>query len=271
MRIRALSAVRAAVAAVAGALLATAAGAPPARADSHDLTPPEILSGSVHGGRTIVLGPNQSLTFQATVTARAAAGIDPFGVEIILFGPQGQELRGIDDPWPRCSPVNSTTSVCTEWFRIETGSPSVTNGYAGDWRMRALVASNNLDRHPESSITVDPNLSTVPVRRKSKLTFVAAPNPVRRGRDLGLLGRLTVADWEANGFTSAPGESVGLEFCADPCRTVESPRSLRTGTYGLTGTTFPATRDGSWWLRYRGSTAFAATYSPGVWVDVQES
>ncbi|MGW0826977.1 hypothetical protein [Streptomyces sp. NPDC002845] len=270
MRIRALPTLRAAVAAVAGTLLAALAVAPPARADSHNLTPPEILSGSVHGGRTIVLGPDRTLTFQATVVARAAAGITRYGVEVHLFGPHGQLLRGVDDLPATCEPVSVTTSVCTEWFRIDTRSATVTNSYAGDWTMRAQVASNNLRTHPESSITAQPDLSTFKVRRSSKLTFAAAPNPVQQGRDVSALGRLTIADWETNTYTSAAGQPVELGFCATLCRTPEPLRTLSTGTYGLTGTTYPATRDGSWWLRYGGTGQYAATYSPGVFVDVLE-
>lgn len=270
MRIGALPAVRAAVAAVAGALLATLAVAPPARADSHNLTPPEILSASVHGGRTIVLGPNQTLTFQATVTARAAAGILRYGVEMELVGPGGLRWDAAPDLPAVCEPISVTTSVCTEWFRIDTGSAEVTNGYAGDWKLWATVASNNLHTHPESSITSEIDVATAKVRRSSKLTFAALPNPVRQGRDVSALGRLRVADWESNSYVGTPGQTVELEFCATPCRTVESLRTLRTGTYGFTGTTHPATRDGSWWLRYGGTGQNAATYSPGVFVDVLE-
>ncbi|WP_175411262.1 hypothetical protein [Streptomyces sp. TRM64462] len=270
MRIGALPAVRAAVVAAAGALLATFAVAPPARADHHDLAPPEILSASVHGGRAIVLGPDRTLTFQATVTARAAAGILRHGVEVHLLSPGGQVWHGARDLPATCEPISVTTSVCTEWFRIDTGSAEVTNSYAGDWKMAATVASNNLHTHPESSITSRTDLATAKVRRSSKLTFVATPNPVRQGQGVSALGRLTVADWETDAYTSAPGQTVGLEFCASPCRSVESLRTLRTGVYGLTGTTHPATRDGSWWLRYGGTGQYAATYSPGVFVDVLE-
>ncbi|MFI2433329.1 hypothetical protein [Streptomyces sp. NPDC018693] len=260
---------RAATVTVAGALLAALALAPPARADHQDLTPPEILSASFHGGRTLVLGPNQTLTVQATVIARAPVGITRYGVEVQLFGPGGRVWHNPDLP-ATCEPINATTSVCTEWFRIDTGSAAITNGHAGDWKMWALVASNNLHTHPESSITTERDLATVKVRRASKLTFAAAPNPVRQGRDVSALGRLTVADWETGAYVGAPGQTAELEFCATPCRTVEPLRTLRTGTYGLTGTTHPATRDGSWWLRYGGTAQYAATYSPGVFVDVLE-
>ena len=272
MRSRPRPALRAALALVVGALLTTLAVAPPASADGHDLTPPVILSVAVNHGRPLVLGPNQSLTFQATVTARADAGIHRNGVEIHLRGPSGaggsQGLSGLNDPAPGCSPTSATTAVCTEWFRIDTGSAEVTNSWAGDWQMWALVASNNLDEDPGSSITTATFPNMMKLQRRSKLTFVATPNPLPAGRDLGLLGRLTVADWETDAYAGHSNQPVELEFCATPCRTVEPVRSLTTGVSGFTGTTYPATRDGSWWLRHRGTTQFSATFSPGVLVDV---
>ncbi|MFE1288841.1 hypothetical protein [Streptomyces sp. NPDC058751] len=269
MHVRALTAVRVAVAALAGALFVTTAAVQPARADHHAPATPEILSVSVHGGRTVVLGPNQTLAFQATLVARDAVGIHPRGIQFVLRRPDGLYLDAAHDLPSGCEPVNATTSVCTEWFRIDTGSPEVTNRYAGDWSLEAHVMNNYLDTDPGRSVTYEQDAATVKVRRSSKLTFVASPNPVRQGQDVGTLGRLTAADWETGTYASAPGQTVELGFCATPCRTVESLRTLRTGAQGLTGTSYPATRDGSWWLRFDGTGQLAPTYSPGVVVDVQ--
>ncbi|MET9850899.1 hypothetical protein [Streptomyces ossamyceticus] len=259
---------RAMLAALCCALLMVCAMVPSARADDHDPTPPEILGVSVNGGRPLVLGPGQSVTFQVTMTARADVGIHRHGVEINLFGPGGQPLDGLSEPAPRCSPTGATNAVCTEWFRIDTGSAQVTNDWAGGWRVWALVASNTIDEDPDNSITTRSFPDALKVQRKSKLTFVASPNPVAAGRDVGMLGRLTVADWETDAYTGRSGQPVALEFCASPCRVVEPVRSLTTGPSGITGTSEPVTRDGSWWLRYRGTDLFSGTFSPGVLVDV---
>lgn len=255
---------------LASALTATLVTAPAAQAGGPDLAPPEILSSSVNKGRPIILGPSQTLTFRADVTARAAVGIRRDGVEINFFGPDGRRLDGIRDPAPICTPVSSTTSTCTEWFRIDTGDARVTNGYAGKWRMSALVASNSLDTHPESSITREGNLRKVQVLRASRLTFVVTPNPVLRGRNTNVFGRLMVADWETNRYTGAPGRPVTLETCSGACRVTEALRSLTTGGHGLTGATLPVNEDALWWLRYVGNSEYGATRSPVVWVDAQE-
>ncbi|GAB2923761.1 hypothetical protein [Streptomyces heilongjiangensis] len=260
---------RAALAALCGALLLVCALVPSARADGHALTPPEILGVTVNGGRPLVLGPGQSLTFQATVTARADVGIHRRGVEISLFGPDGQRLDGLSEPAPGCAPTSATTAVCTEWFRVDTGSAEVTNDWAGDWRVWALVASSTIDEDPDHSITTRSFPDAFMMQRRARLTFVASPNPVAAGRDVGMLGRLTVADWETDAYAGRSGQPVTLESCAVPCRTVESVRSLTTGASGITGTSLPVTRDGSWWLRYRGTGLFSATLSPGVLVDVR--
>ncbi|MCH0542087.1 hypothetical protein I3F58_21490 [Streptomyces sp. MUM 203J] len=274
MRTRTRPALRTVLTAVVGGLLAALALVPSARADGHDLTPPEILAVSVNGGRPVVVGPRHSLTFPVTVVARADAGIHRHGVEVVLWGPGDrvgsprQELFGLDAPAPGCSPTSATTAVCTEWFRIDSGSARVTNDWAGSWTVRALVASNNLREHPERSITIERFPDAFNLQRKSRLTFVATPNPLPLGRSLGLFGRLLAADWELNRYTGRSGETVELQFCASPCRMVESVRSLGTGVAGFTGTSYPATRDGSWWLRYRGGPMFSPTSSPGVRVDV---
>ncbi|MEU6801093.1 hypothetical protein [Streptomyces neyagawaensis] len=78
------------------------------------------------------------------------------------------------------------------------------------------------------------------MQRRSKLTFVASPNPVAAGRDVGMLGRLTAADRETDAYTGSAGHPVALEFCASPCRTVEPVRSLTTGASGITGTSEPS-------------------------------
>lgn len=106
------------------------------------------------------------------------------------------------------------------------------------------------------------------VRRNTLITRNATPEPVRKGSAItvrGTLRRLTPTGRYA-AFRASP---VDILFRAAGTSAPVTMRTSTTSRFGSFATRFPATRDGTWYVRFRGTANYAAGTSVGDFVDVR--
>lgn len=257
---------RAATAAL-GALALGLLAAPPAQADLSD--PAGITGGTIHSG-ALVLGPDQTATFEVSFTARDDSGIDPGNAEANLLGPNGNVIPTVPaTPGQPCTPTGSTTATCRFTATVDTGSAAVTSDYAGRWRLWGLAVPNDWNPATGEGLVTRANLDSFSVKRRAQLTADAFPEPVRAGRSMSVLGKLTFADWTAGGYTGTAGHPVRLVFYPSGGPYYDYVQDLETYSGGLVLTTTVPEEDGSWFLAYNGSDTTSWVYSASDWVDVQ--
>lgn len=254
-------------AALGSALGLTLLTAPAARADlsSHAA----ITGGAIRSGGDVVLGPRERRTFEVSFTATDDSGIRPYGAEATLLGPGGGVLYGDPGSGPPCTPVNATTSMCRFTITVDTGSTRIENDNAGVWRLVALATPNDWNPATGEGVVSSGTLATVRIKRRSQLTVDAFPEPVRVGRTLSFLGRLTFADWNGDGYTGSAGHPVRLVFLPATGSRYNYVQDLETSVYGLAVTTAAPDGDGWWWYAYPGTQSTSWAYSAADYVDVQ--
>ncbi|MFE4965901.1 hypothetical protein [Streptomyces sp. NPDC056660] len=107
------------------------------------------------------------------------------------------------------------------------------------------------------------------VRRLSKLTTNAAPEPVKKGKTLTVTGALTRANWDTHKYAGYTGQKVKLQFRKKGTSTYTTLKTISTDSHGNLRTTYKATTDGYWRYSFAGTTTTPAVSATGDFVDVK--
>ncbi|WP_189818920.1 calcium-binding protein, partial [Streptomyces olivaceoviridis] len=208
MRLRAASALLAAVAALAG-FAATGAQADETQTDV------QISNVSFDGGKDIVVG-----LYAKTVTV-SGTFTHPSGIQdadfVLWRGPDGANpYETYDDrivsneyySHADCVAVSATTSTCSQTISLEPdwkyGGTALTNAHAGTWKVSVQGVAG------DDSWTQSASYTTTRLQRESKLTVDAGPEPIAQGKTLTVTGKLTRADWDNCETHGAPFGAMGL-------------------------------------------------------------
>jgi len=159
-----------------------------------------------------------------------------------------------DEPTPRAEADGTTTyEDVVPWTdnddNDDLDTPTLTNRCAGAYDVSVTVTNGyqNPTTGQHVSASSEPFLQTrsFTVRRPSRLSANAGPEPVRVGRTVTVVGRLTRANWDArhNPMQGYGGQPVLLQrrTASGTYNTLKSVRTdrrgyLHTGTKALSGT-----------------------------------
>jgi hypothetical protein len=251
--------------AVSGALALTSLAVPAAQADEIWDGGVSILDVTVNGGRPIVVGTTNEVTFTGSVTAS-----DPDGIEtafLTVWHGTGEDDPDLVSLAPAsnartCTAVDSTTKKCTVTITVDPRDLTG-NSYAGAWN----VAVSAFDKASGgSSIS---KYKTAYVKRYSRLTVNASPEPVAKGKTLTVTGRLTRANWETHDYRGYVDQPVSLQFRKAGSSTYSTVKTVRTDSHGDLRTTVTASTDGYWRYSFAGTSTTAAVKATGDFVDVR--
>lgn len=177
---------------------------------------------------------------------------------------------------PRTATFNVQTSDCTleAWsveggFFVHTSAPQETfnpfdNSEAGPQDI--IVAAYNSDFDERERVFVN----GFSLKRNSgwqNSSFNASPEPVRKGGNITLKGRLLIADWEEDRYAVAAYRTVHVQF-RSPNGSFSSVKTVQTNKDGWVTTTVPAKTTGVWRLDYRGNSAAGPVSTQGDSVQV---
>lgn len=101
------------------------------------------------------------------------------------------------------------------------------------------------------------------VKRASRLTTDASPEPVAKGAKLTVTGKLSRANWEDLKYHGFTGQDVKLQFKAAGAARYRTVKTVRTGDAGKLSTKVTATAAGSWRWYFPGTTTTARVVSAG--------
>ncbi|MFF9770603.1 hypothetical protein ACF1GT_29150 [Streptomyces sp. NPDC014636] len=258
--------IRATVAAVSGALALSAFAAPAAHAVA---AAPNVTFSNmkINGGKAISIGATSTVRVTATYTVTHPTTVSMTNV---LTGPllyrgtsakDADTLVGSDDPGT-CSTVDSTTVNCSATITIP--ADELYNSDAGTWKQGGVA----VDKNTQAQKWQD-GLGTLPVRRATKLTTDAAPEPVKKGSTLTVTGKLTRADWEHGTYGVFSSQSVSLQFRKAGSTTYTTVKTVTSSSTGTLKTTVTAGYDGYYRFSYAGSTTASGISAAGDYVDVQ--
>ncbi|MFG3021854.1 hypothetical protein ACGFZQ_25445 [Streptomyces sp. NPDC048254] len=225
--------------------------------------------GVVNGGKDIVLGTTTNKSVTATYTATSSSGValtqaflwqgtDPSSTDTITGA------LGTDDD-PVCTESTTQTGVysCKAVFNIHAATDMKNNGVAGTWKL----ALGGYDLSANASF--DDNVGTGKIKKASKLTVNATPEPVKKGKTVTVTGKLTRANWDNGTYGGYAGQKVVLQFRKKASSTYTNVKAITAGTGGALKTTTKATVDGYFRFSFATNATTGASTATGDYVDVK--
>ncbi|MFJ8636925.1 hypothetical protein [Streptomyces sp. NPDC093568] len=214
----------------------------------------------VNGGNNVIIGTSARVTYPIAITIRDDSGVKGLS-DISVFNKTNG--WGFSD-WvgTRCERKSSTTSVCTATMTVAPdwlpGSvPEDVNRTAGVWQVNATVKANDGD------YWISDHIAEFKMKRASKLTTNAAPEPVAKGATLTVTGKLSRANWEDLKYHGYPWQEVKLQFKKAGTASYTTVKTVKTGDTGQLSTKVTATSAGSWRWYFPGTTTTARVVSAG--------
>ncbi|MFD7968015.1 hypothetical protein [Streptomyces clavifer] len=221
---------------------------------------------AVNGGKPIVIGVAEEVevhaVFRMTTKLRYDYGPTVFPYRGKLSNTDTLHSAVITSD---CEVVNKAQGVCDfeEWLYIDPRNHDFGNEDAGTWRTAARVFLAG-DAHDID----DANLP-LQLRRATRVTVNASPEPVTKGRTLTVTGRVTRANWNTHTYQGYAGRTVSLQFKATGASSYTTVKKATSSTSGALKTTVKATGPGTWRWTYYGNSTSGAKSSAGDHVAVR--
>jgi hypothetical protein len=159
-----------------------------------------------------------------------------------------------DDGWAFYVYDDSPQETFNPWNNSEAGAMDViVSAYNSDYNTRERVFANGFTLKRATTFQSG--------------TWNAGPEPVRRGANVSLSGRLLIADWDNDRYGSYGGRPVDVQF-RTATGTYTTVKTVTSDRYGWVRTTVPASSSGYWRLHYAGNTVAGRAVTAGDAVQV---
>lgn len=220
-----------------------------------------VVKTVVNGGGNVTVGTSKTVTFPIAITVKDNSGVKRL-TDVSTFNTSNG--RGfVDWTGSSCVKKSATTSVCTATMTVDPawipGSNDVdSNTVAGVWQVNATVKAN------DGNYWISDRIAEYKVKRASKLTTDASPEPVAKGAKLTVTGKLSRANWEDLTYHGFTGQQVKLQFRKAGAAHYSTVKTVKTGTHGKLSTKVTATAAGSWRWYFPGTTTTARIVSAGT-------
>jgi hypothetical protein len=218
----------------------------------------------VNNGRPIVAGINREMEVPVSYVIKHSVELKWHQVYVYrgaLIGPD-ENLVGM---WmgPECrASASGTVESCRITLLLDPRR-DLRNGDVGVWKTGGIADI------VDGTFDADTNPVTTVVKRSSRLTVNASPEPVVRGKAITVTGRITRANWNTHTFAGYADRKVKLQFRAQGSDTWATVKTVTSGARGGVKATVTAQADGYWRWVYSGSSTTGACRSVVDFVDVQ--
>ncbi|MET8102504.1 calcium-binding protein [Streptomyces sp. NPDC005236] len=249
-------------AALSGALALTALSVPAAQADTvvGDTTVSNIV---VNGGKDVVIGTTNKVTFKVTFTASDPSGIED-GESYLYKGTWSDPSAFWSDDSDEDTTCAAGTKVtCTTTYTIVPEYDLYGDASAGAWRAGAYAKA------VDGNSAKKTNLGGFSLKRYAKLTVNASPEPVTKGKAITVAGKLTRASWNDRAYHGYTGQPVKLQFRKAGSSSYSTVKTVPTNSHGDLKTTVTAASDGYWRYYFPGTSTTAPATVTGDFVDVK--
>ena len=222
-----------------------------------------IANVKVNGGKAIVAATSGTAEFTATFTASDPSGIASTG--LYLWHGSYNTPDGIQLSNTACTEVDATTVSCTAYLYIwDVRYGLASNALAGAWHAEVWASAKDgigfVDRHSAGSVAI---------KRATKLTADATPEPVKKGKTVTVTGALTRADWESWTYKPFGSQTAALQWAKIGTSNWTTSKAWKADANGKLKGTVTAGSDGSFRYTYAGDAASNLTTSGADYVDVQ--
>ncbi|RPF34387.1 hypothetical protein [Streptomyces sp. TLI_185] len=232
----------------------------------------------INAGKNIVVGATAvvkaPVSFTLTHGAEVNIHASDFFSAVELYRGESfdNEDEWIDSSNAKCTDTSATVANCTATITLDPAA--LKNAQSGAWKSGAFaVAFNGEDPSNPNldnvGVATKDNVATTKLQRLSKLTVNATPEPVKKGKTITVVGKLSRANWEDNKYHGYSTQPVKLQFRKKGSSTYTTLKTIKTSTTGDLKTTTTATVDGYYRYSFAGTTTTPAVNATGDFVDVQ--
>ncbi|MFJ8278170.1 hypothetical protein ACIRA2_12885 [Streptomyces griseoviridis] len=209
----------------------------------------------VNGGKPIVIGVSNEVAAPASFRITTTHRWKWPAVFLYRGGTDDRLWHAIETS--DCLKASSGVCDINETMYFDPSVWDMRNSEAGAWKVAAEV-------HFEGGGgDVDDKGLTVQVKRNSRLTVNASPEPVSKGRTITVTGKVTRANWETRKYASYPGRQVSLQFKAAGTASYTTVKKVYANNSGALRTTVKAAKTGTWRWAYYGNTTTGPSTSTG--------
>lgn len=220
-----------------------------------------VIKTVVNGGKNVTVGTAKTVKYPIAITIKDDSGVKKITDLSTFNTSNAYDFASWDGESP-CVKKSSTTSVCTgtmtivpEW--IPDSDTIDSNKVAGVWQVNATVKANDGD------YWISDHIAEYKVKRASKLTTDATPEPVAKGAKLTINGKLSRANWEDLKYHGFTGQEVKLQYRPAGAAHYSTVKTVKTGAAGKLSTKVTVTSAGSWRWYFPGTTTTARVVSVG--------
>ncbi|MCT7355892.1 hypothetical protein N4P33_27620 [Streptomyces sp. 15-116A] len=208
----------------------------------------------VNGGKPIVIGVSNEVAVPASFRMATTQAWEYPAVYLYRSG--GDELwHAIETS--DCIKVSSGVCDFDETMYFDPSVWDMRNSEAGAWKVAARVFFKG-----DGGDTDDEGL-TVHVKRNSRLTVNASPEPVAKDKTITVTGKVTRANWETRKYASYGGRLVSLQFKPSGAASYTTVKKVYANSSGDLRTTVKASKTGTWRWVYYGNTTTGPSMSSG--------
>ncbi|MGW5135465.1 hypothetical protein [Streptomyces sp. NPDC004135] len=208
----------------------------------------------VNDGKPIVIGVSNEVAVPASFRMATTRAWEYPAVYLYRSG--GDELwHAIETS--DCIKVSSGVCDFNETMYFDPSEWDMRNSEAGAWKVAARVFFKG-----DGGDTDDEGL-TVHVKRNSRLTVNASPEPVAKDKTITVTGKVTRANWETRKYASYGGRLVSLQFKPSGAASYTTVKKVYASSSGALSTTVKASKTGTWRWAYFGNTTTGPSTSSG--------
>ncbi|MCI4042501.1 hypothetical protein [Streptomyces sp. TRM75563] len=210
----------------------------------------------VNGGKPIVIGTTKEAAVPASFRMTTTKQWKQPGLVFL------HRNGGKDQLWHSIETNDCPTKgpgICdiNERMYFDPSVWDMRNSEAGAWRVGAEV------HFKDGSGDTDDKGMAVYVKRNSRLTVNAAPEPVAKGKTITVTGKVTRANWETRKYAVYGGRHVSLQFKPSGSSSYTTVKNVYANGSGNLKTTVKAAKTGTWRWSYGGNTTTGPSKSSG--------
>ncbi len=270
----------AAAIATAGALALSVLNAPAAQAKDTGIVVTDLV---INKGKPVVVGTSRVVEPSITFNIALPPGYDtdhPFRYDAHPFLYRGSLTAAADtgDSYIgpggyTCYEVTSKRARCEGTLYIDP-HPSReqvdSNSDATTWKIAVSLRLFKADEVTLVAQEFETRPGGVSLRRAAKLALAdATPEPVAKGKNITVAGKLTRANWTTKKNDPYAGSTVSLQFRAKSATTFKTVKKVTTNSAGALRATVAASTDGFFRWVYYGNTTTGTATSGQDYVDVR--
>lgn len=208
---------------------------------------------------TVGVTATQKRVFSISATVSDPSGVKSASFELWHGDEDRTKADGVLTGSAQCHKINALTSSCEALLTADPNVNLRSNALAGLWYMAPVAVDG------DGNVTRGEGAYFARIKRPTYMSQTdATPEPVKKGQNLGVKARMTVASWAQHKNVPLIGHQVLLQYRKGTSGPFVTLKKLKTDRDGWADATVKATADGAYRYEFAGT---SLTQPASGWTD----